>query len=93
MDIKFYGKFTLNTIEELIRYYDTHTNNLKEIIICMNNNKYHDKVDNIPWLYEIGDIIYQKYHISVIHIDFVKVYLLLSRTIPYDYIKSYPIYA
>lgn len=89
MDIKFYGKITLDTVKQLIDQYKT---NLREIIICMNGDKYEDKVAITNWLFETGDYYLQRFHISVVSIDSVKVYFLSSPTISYDYIKSYPIY-
>lgn len=92
MNIQFYGKLDINVIRnQIIRYYNTN-NKLKEIIICMNGNKYEDKVCKLDWLFETGDYYIEKYHISIINIDNIKVNFLLSPSIPYNYIVSYPIY-
>ena len=90
MDVKFYGKMTVDTIRQLIQQYKK--NNLKEVIICMNGSKYEDRVAITNWLFETGDYYLQRFHISAVSIDSINVYFLLSPTIPYDYIKSYPIY-
>ena len=92
MNILFYGKLDINIIrQQLIDKYRK-DGNLKEIIICMNGNKYEDKVVKMNWVFEIGDYYVDKYHISIIDIDNIRIYFLLSQRIPYDYIKAYPIY-
>ena len=80
----------MDTIKQLIQQYKKKS--LKEVIICMNGDKYEDKVAITNWLFETGDYYLQKFHISAVSIDSINVYFLLSPTIPYDYIKSYPIY-
>lgn len=89
-NIEFHGKITINVIRKLIQKYKNKM--LKEIIICINGNKFEDSVERINYSLEIGDYYINKYNIKIFTVDNIQITMLLTPGIPYDLIESYSIY-
>lgn len=86
MAIKFYKYIDVKTLCNLVNHYKKNVDNLKEICLCINYNKFYNSTASICYDVEIGN------NIKIITIEGIRITILLSNIIEYDLIETFPIY-
>lgn len=84
--IKFYKYIDIKILHKLVNYYKKKINNLKEICLCINYDKFYNSIESICYDVEIGE------RIKIININGIRVNILLSTIMEYDLIETFPIY-